>query len=955
MQRLKRIEDLGLVSRKTNKGASKFLIIFLTVFLGGLYFSCGKAQGFIRIDPSHPWSFVYDNGARYFPMGDTCYSLAGQSIKDIQSYIDSRSAHKFNFIRMMAITRGNWPFGGSPSYPDFSTINETAMQKLDWIFDYAASKNMNIELIIWGYGGEWAGGTGMWGNTQYENLWVDKLVNRYKGRQNLFIWTVTNEFERYPLDDYVYHPVDVDWARRIAAIIRSIDLIHPVGVHPSTWISNGAMTGTAWSTYNGFTQRKPQVVWPLWDGSAVNVNSIQNNQGAHDGTWSGGITYHPVTWHGVYYPITWTAEGWDFEGAGMEDSIAEDRSKGKPTINLEFGYQYETGVTDPTRQMHTPDATRKKAWKIVTAGGFFAAGFANAAVQFNNVTNYRPQYLETLCTFFTTKTEYWKMSPRLDLVAPQNVCLALPGTEYVIYLTRGGTDSVYLGAGTYNVEWLNPRTGTYTSGPQVTGGATRTFTAADSNDWVLHLAAVTSPPTPAPMNSLPGKIEAENYRTGGEGIGYHDTASGNIGGAYRSDDVDIQASSDTGGGYNLGWIASGEWLAYDMNVTASGIYNITVRVASPKSTGSFHIEVDGVNKTGTIAVPNTGGWQSWTNITATGISLTGGNHTLKIVIDGSDFNLNYIDIGAYGTTPPPTPTPMNSLPGKIEAENYRTGGEGIGYHDTASGNIGGAYRSDDVDIQASSDTGGGYNLGWIASGEWLAYDMNVTASGIYNITVRVASPKTTGSFHIEVDGVNKTGTIAVPNTGGWQSWTNVTATGISLTGGNHTLKIVIDGSDFNLNYIDIGAYGTTPPPTLTPMNSLPGKIEAENYRTGGEGIGYHDTASGNIGGAYRSDDVDIQACSDTGGGYNVGWIASGEWLGYDVNVTASGIYNITVRVASPKTTGSFHIEVDGVNKTGTIAVPNTGGWQSWTNVTATGISLTGGNHTLKIVIDGSSF
>ena len=146
---------------------------------------------------------------------------------------------------------------------------------------------------------------------------------------------------------------------------------------------------------------------------------------------------------------------------------------------------------------------------------------------------------------------------------------------------------------------------------------------------------------------------------------------------------------------------------------------------------------------------------------------------------------------------------MNSLPGKIEAENYRTGGEGIGYHDTASGNIGGAYRSDDVDIQACSDTGGGYNVGWIASGEWLGYDVNVTASGIYNITVRVASPKTTGSFHIEVDGVNKTGTIAVPNTGGWQSWTNVTATGISLTGGNHTLKIVIDGSDFNLNYIDI--------------------------------------------------------------------------------------------------------------------------------------------------------
>ena len=66
-------------------------------------------------------------------------------------------------------------------------------------------------------------------------------------------------------------------------------------------------------------------------------------------------------------------------------------------------------------------------------------------------------------------------------------------------------------------------------------------------------------------------------------------------------------------------------------------------------------------------------------------------------------------------------------------------------------------------------------------------------------------------------------------------------------------------------------YGGSPWP-------VPGTIEAEDYDTGGEGVAYHDTTAGNSGGAYRYEDVDIENCSDTGGGYNVGWTAMGEWL-----------------------------------------------------------------------------
>ena len=109
--------------------------------------------------------------------------------------------------------------------------------------------------------------------------------------------------------------------------------------------------------------------------------------------------------------------------------------------------------------------------------------------------------------------------------------------------------------------------------------------------------------------------------------------SGNTGNAYRSDNVDIQATSDSGGGYNLGWVKANEWLNYTVAVAATGTYAVDVRVASNGAGGVFHVEVDGVDKTGALTVPNTGGWQTWRTITATGISLASGTHVVRVVMD----------------------------------------------------------------------------------------------------------------------------------------------------------------------------------------------------------------------------------------------------------------------------------------------------------------------------------
>src|SRR5438552_3090900 len=112
--------------------------------------------------------------------------------------------------------------------------------------------------------------------------------------------------------------------------------------------------------------------------------------------------------------------------------------------------------------------------------------------------------------------------------------------------------------------------------------------------------------SPAPV---PGTIQAENFDNGGEGVGYHDSGSNNMGGAYRQTGVDIENTS--GGGYDIGWLAAGEWTNYTVNVASAGTYTVQLRVASPNG-GSLHV---GFNTTShawnAVTVPSTGGWQNW--------------------------------------------------------------------------------------------------------------------------------------------------------------------------------------------------------------------------------------------------------------------------------------------------------------------------------------------------------
>jgi hypothetical protein len=156
---------------------------------------------------------------------------------------------------------------------------------------------------------------------------------------------------------------------------------------------------------------------------------------------------------------------------------------------------------------------------------------------------------------------------------------------------------------------------------------------------------------PFAENKVPGLIPAVDYDMGKYqsawfDVDYQNTGNGNWnnGWNYRNDGVDIERCSDIpSNGYNVGWIASGEYLNFTIQVTEAGTYAITARIAGGASGGKGRFKIDGLYATDYIDIPFTGGYQNWDNVSLGKFSLTAGKHTFGANFFNGGFNVNYFD------------------------------------------------------------------------------------------------------------------------------------------------------------------------------------------------------------------------------------------------------------------------------------------------------------------------
>lgn len=240
------------------------------------------------------------------------------------------------------------------------------------------------------------------------------------------------------------------------------------------------------------------------------------------------------------------------------------------------------------------------------------------------------------------------------------------------------------------------------------------------------------------------------------------------------------------------------------------VINTQPQAASVKSGASATFSVS-AGGSGTLtykwqkSADGTSGWTDITNATSTSYSIPSVTAAdaiyYRVVVTNaegsttsSSAKLTIVQSQPYGGT-------AANIPGTIEAEKYDLGGPEIGYHDATEVNSGGAFRTDQVDIEACTDSLGGYNVGYIAADEWMDYSINVALDGPYDFYFRVASTTAGKTFKVLVDDQVIIPTVTVPNTGSWTKYTFVRVPNVNLKKTNKRLRFQAITNDFNFNYI----------------------------------------------------------------------------------------------------------------------------------------------------------
>ena len=173
-----------------------------------------------------------------------------------------------------------------------------------------------------------------------------------------------------------------------------------------------------------------------------------------------------------------------------------------------------------------------------------------------------------------------------------------------------------------------------------------------------------------------------------------------------------------------------------------------------------------------------------------------------------------------------------TIPGTVNCVDFDMGRHDVAYHDKVMINTGGigsttwnngwVYRNDGVDIERSKDPSSlsnGYHVGWLDPDEWMQYTVHVTETGSYAIAFRISSLDGHGSFRLEADDKNITGSVSPVRTAGWQNWEDVKVENIVLYKGQNKLKFYVEKSGFNINYIHFERTGDVSQVPLKTLNS----------------------------------------------------------------------------------------------------------------------------------------
>ncbi|MFG1640885.1 carbohydrate-binding protein [Amycolatopsis sp. NPDC049252] len=471
----------------------------------------------------------------------------------------------------------------------------------------------------------------------------------------------------------------------------------------------------------------------------------------------------------------------------------------------------------------------------------------------------------------------------------------------------------------------------------------------------------------------PGAVEGESFTSG----------SG----------VQIAPHAAASGGNTLGYIENGDWAGY-ASVSTSGARTFTARVSSAGAGGTIEIRSGSATGTllGTVSVPSTGDWEVFQNVTA---SVTGGSGPLFLVFRGGEGSLFDVDSFSLSTMPTQVDPAYNvlvfsktagfrhdSIPAGIQAIKELGTANGFGVTATEDASVftasslaayqavvflsttgdvldatqqaafesyvngGGGY----LGIHAAADTE--YDWPWYGQlvGAWFKSHPAIQAANfvtedrtnpatahlpaVWNRTDELYNYRTNprGQVHVlqTLDESSYTG--GEMGADHPITWCHPQGSGRAFyTGLGHTIESYSD-SAFRAELVGGIRYAAGVVAADCGSASSGSTVEGESFTSG----------SG----------VQIASHAPASGGQTLGYIENGDWAGY-ASVSTAGITRFSAVVSSAGAGGTIEIRADSATGTllGTVAVPSTGGWETFQTVSTT---VSSGSGPLHLVFRGGA-
>jgi hypothetical protein len=482
----------------------------------------GGAHGFLRTDPSNPYSFVWDDTTRFFMWGQTYYQAVNNARYETsatpawKTAVDNTNVRKMNKVRVLiAPWNPYWdpatsaqtetqpfcrqPPASNPTQPtsclqvtangqlDHDQLDFDHWKALDAVVQYLYDKGMVAEIVIFRDGtSNVVGPISLFGTLDQDKTFLDHAIARYGAYPNV-IWSLTNEWQSAKNDSSYWNTIGdcvrsgctTSGGRAVGPdpwVIQGT-FKRPLTIHPASASNQGhcfSFYGQTWPAHASLQEHKSNSTCTGFQGDVMGYNSIAANRQSVAGTCT------PTS------------------------------GKSLPVSNDEYGYlglAFTTaGCVPQTRDEH-----RNVMWGIATAGGYGTAGDIRCdcpdsfgrclssslcSVPPIQSTLWRSGNewidVQRIIEFFTTRSiPYWTMAgqdvyPDSDRVHT----LADSGKNNLVsYFAANASVTLGLPTGTYKTVWYNPRTNVdNTLTCTVVTSSQPSFSPPDtSGDWVLWL------------------------------------------------------------------------------------------------------------------------------------------------------------------------------------------------------------------------------------------------------------------------------------------------------------------------------------------------------------------------------------------------------------------------------------------------------------------------------------